>query len=97
MYDDLLGSNKPDKKKPKMPPQKAIPRTAKWGIEDYEKQAYCYQCGGTSISMLKDKIVGGSGKNKGNLVKKVQCNTCFAEWTEVWNENSELVSIGFKF
>lgn len=96
MYDDLLGNKKktPEKKERVVAP---TPKSAKWSIEDYEQQAYCYQCSSTSITMLQDKIVGGSGKSKGNLVKKVQCNTCFAEWTEVWNENSELVSIGFKF
>lgn len=93
MYDDLLGE-KDETKKPLCSPHR---KGAKWSIEDYGQLAYCYQCSSTSISLLMDKIVGGSGKSKGNLVKKVQCNTCFAEWTEVWNENSELVSIGFKF
>jgi hypothetical protein len=92
MYDDLLGKRKPEKPKPKTfsPPQKKI-KVAKWDIATYEKEAYCYQCGSTSITVVTDKLT------KGKLVKKIQCNTCFSEWAEIWDENGQLESIGFKF
>ena len=93
MYDDLLGSKrKPDKsKKPKRtPPQKKI-KVAKWDIDTYEQKAYCYQCGSTNITVVKDKLANGK------LVKRIQCDTCFSEWSEIWNEDGKLVSIGFKF
>jgi len=90
MYDDLLG--KKDKEKEKKAPRVGpTPRSAKWSIEEYEDQPYCFQCGGTSISIIDSKL------SKLNLLKKVQCDTCFAEWNEVWNEVAELISIGFKF
>jgi hypothetical protein len=88
MYDDLLGKRK--KPKPKVPLKKRT-KVAKWSVVTYSKEAYCYQCGETSIRVVSDKITGKK------LVKKVQCNTCFAEWVEVWDENGELESIGFKF
>lgn len=90
MYDDLLG--KRDKKTPKKQQVVApTPKSAKWSIEEYEQQPYCYQCSSTDITLIDSKL------NKKNLVKKVQCNVCFAEWTETWNETAELISIGFKF
>ena len=94
MYDDLLGKREPDKSEPESPPKKKKKSSgvAKWNIDSYESQPYCYQCGGTHFTVLKDKISAKRG-----IIKKMQCDTCFAEWNEVWDQNGKLVSIGFKF
>jgi len=55
-----------------------------WDIDKYEKKAYCYVCGSTKVTILRDYLTGKT------LEKDIQCNNCGVIWKEVWDKNIKL-------
>jgi hypothetical protein len=72
MFEDLIDQNQKPKNK------------VSWDIDKYEKKAYCYICGSTKVTVLRDHLTSKT------LEKDVQCDQCGAMWREIWDKDIKL-------